>query len=145
MGIDYDAIAAAGVKRVVNLSSVSAGRATLMSSAAYGMTKAAIDQLTRFLACEWGAHGIRVNSVLPSYVRTPLTEAVLGNPAKLGRILDHTPLKRVGEPADVARAVAFLCLPAASWITGVQLPVDGGFMALGMSGPLVTVPPVDWS
>ena len=93
---------------VVNLSSVSAARATLTSTAAYGMTKAAIDQLTRWLACEWGPHGVRVNSVLPWYVRTPLTAAVLGDGAKRQKILAQTPLGRLCEPADVARAVALL-------------------------------------
>ena len=117
---------------VVNLSSSSAARATLTSTVPYGMTKAAIDHLTRHLACEWGPQGVRVNSVLPWYIRTPLTAAVLTDEAKLGRILAHTPLGRLGEPEDVARAVAFLCMPAASWITGIQMPVDGGFMAFGM-------------
>lgn len=117
---------------IVNLSSSSAARATSTSTAPYGMTKAAIDHMTRHLACEWGPLGVRVNSVLPWYVRTPLTSAVLTDDVKVNQILSHTPLGRLGGPQDVARAVAFLCMPAASWITGVQLPVDGGFLAMGM-------------
>ena len=116
----------------VNVSSVSAARATLSSTGAYGMTKAALDQMTRWLACEWAPYGVRVNGVQPWYVRTPLTVPVLGDPQKRDRILGVTPLGRLGEPEDVARAIAFLAMPAAGWITGVNLPVDGGFMAFGM-------------
>ena len=117
---------------VVNVSSVSGARVTLSSTGPYGMTKAAMDQMTRWLACEWGPLGVRVNSVQPWYVRTPLTVPVLSDAAKRERILGVTPLGRLGEPEDVARAIAFLALPAAGWITGVSLPVDGGFLALGM-------------
>jgi Tropinone reductase 1 len=75
---------------------------------------------------------VRVNAVAPWYVRTPLAEPVLNDPARRGPILARTPLGRVGEPEDVAEAVGFLCSPAARWITGVVLPVDGGFSALGL-------------
>ena len=118
---------------VVNLSSVSATRATLSSTAGYAMTKAAMDAMTRWLACEWGLIGVRVNSVQPWYVKTPLTVPVLEDKAKRERILAATPLGRLGDPRDVATAVAFLASPAASWITGVNLPVDGGFSALGLA------------
>jgi Tropinone reductase 1 len=93
------------------------------------MSKGAVEALTRFLAVEWAADGIRVNTVAPWYVRTPLVEEVLSDPVKLASVLERTPLGRVGEPEDVAEAVAFLC--RARWVTGVWLPVDGGFMALG--------------
>jgi Tropinone reductase 1 len=114
---------------VVHISSVAAARTVRTSSAAYAMSKGAVEALTRFLAVEWAPDGIRVNTVAPWYVRTPLVEEVLSNPDKLAAILERTPLRRIGEPEDVAEAVAFLC--AARWVTGVWLPVDGGFMALG--------------
>jgi Tropinone reductase 1 len=116
---------------VVNVSSVAAVRAVRTSTAAYAMSKGAMHGLARFLAAEWGPDGIRVNSVLPWYVRTPLVEPVLTNPEKVAAILARTPLGRIGEPEDVANAVAFLAVPASGWITGAELPVDGGFMALG--------------
>jgi Tropinone reductase 1 len=87
--------------------------------------------LTRHLAREWGPFGVTVNAVAPWYVRTDLTEGVLSDPAYLERVLAATPARRLGTPEDVAAAVLFLCSPAASWITGVVLPVDGGFSACG--------------
>jgi tropinone reductase I len=114
---------------VVHVSSVAAARTVRTSSAAYAMSKAAVEALTRFLAVEWGPRGIRVNAVAPWYVRTPLVEEVLADPEKCAAILARTPLGRIGEPSDVAQAVLFLA--DAPWITGVVLPVDGGFMALG--------------
>lgn len=117
---------------VVNLGSVAAQRAIRTSTLVYGMTKAALDQLTRFLAATWGPEGIRVNAVLPWYVRTPLTEPVLQIKERKKAILEQTPLQRVGEPRDIAHAVAFLCMPASSWLTGATLPVDGGFLTVGI-------------
>ena len=114
---------------VVFVSSVAAQRVVRTSSAAYAMSKGAVEALTRFLAVEWGPDGIRVNAIAPWYVRTPLVEPVLSDPVKRRAVLDRTPLGRVGEPADVAGAA--LCLADAPWITGVVLPVDGGFSALG--------------
>ena len=81
---------------------------------------------------EWARDGVRVNAVLPWYTRTPLAEPVLQDPARLARILARTPLGRVAEPEEVARAIAFLALPAASYVTGACLPVDGGFLAMGL-------------
>ncbi len=116
---------------IVNLGSVAAFRTVRTSTAIYAMSKGALEGMTRFLAVEWGPARIRVNSVAPWYVRTPLAAAVLDDPERAAALLDRTPLGRLGEPADVARAVAFLAMPVSSWITGVSLPVDGGYLALG--------------
>ncbi|MEM6784618.1 MAG: SDR family oxidoreductase [Bacteroidota bacterium] len=117
---------------VVNVSSVSTRRILATSTAAYAMTKGAMDQLTDFLAVEWGPDGIRVNAVHPWYIRTPLAEQVLQDDTKRAKIVGATPLGRVGEPEEVARAVAFLAMPAASYITGAHLVVDGAFSKLGL-------------
>lgn len=115
---------------VVNIASVG-GLTALRSGVPYAMTKAALIQMTKNLAVEWAADGIRVNAVAPWYTRTPMAEAVLSNPDWLKDVLARTPMKRVAEPAEVARAAVFLCLPAASYITGQCLAVDGGFTAYG--------------
>lgn len=125
-------LAASGAGSIVNVSSVAAQRALRTSSAAYAASKAALEALTRFLAVEWAPRGIRVNAVAPWYVETPLAAAVLEDPEKRARVLARTPAGRVGEPEEVAAAISFLASPAASWITGVVLPVDGGFSALGL-------------
>lgn len=116
---------------VVNLSSVAADRAIRTSTASYAASKGALDSLTRFLAASWGPDGVRVNAVAPWYVATPLALQVLSDPAKEAAILARTPLGRVGVPADVAHAVVYLLSPASAWVTGVVLPVDGGFLSLG--------------
>jgi len=115
---------------IVNISSVS-GLTHVRTGVPYGLTKAALTQLTRNLACEWAADGIRVNAVAPWYIRTQRTEGVLADPDYLDEVLARTPLQRIGEAEEVAAAVAFLCLPAAAYITGECLAVDGGFLKYG--------------
>lgn len=121
---------ASGSGSVVNVASVGGLRA-LRSGAPYAMTKAAMIQMTRNLAVEWAGDNIRVNSVAPWYTRTPLASPVLEQPEVLKEILSRTPLKRIAEPEEVARAVVFCLLPASSYMTGHCLVVDGGFMAYG--------------
>ena len=116
---------------IVNVSSVAGQQAVLTSTAAYAMTKAAMDQMTRFLAAEWGDKSIRINAVLPWYIETPLAIEVLKDASKKEHILSRTPMNRIGQPEEVARAVCFLAMPASSYITGACLPVDGGFLSLG--------------
>lgn len=116
--------------KIVFVSSVS-GLTHTSSGSLYGMTKAAMLQLTRNLAVEWASDGIRVNAVAPWYINTPLAAPVLTNPEKLGGILKRTPMNRIGEPAEVASAVSFLTMPASGYITGQVIAVDGGLLAWG--------------
>ncbi len=115
---------------VVNVLSV-AGLTHLRSGAPYGMSKAALTQLTKNLAVEWAPDHIRVNAVAPWYTKTPLVETLLQDKKYLQDVLERTPMKRVAEPEEVATAVAFLCMTAASYVTGQCLAVDGGFMVNG--------------
>ena len=115
---------------IVNVGSVS-GITHVRTGSPYGMSKAALHQLTRNLAAEWAIDGIRVNAVAPWYIRTQRSEPALADSDYLDEVLDHTPLRRIGEPEEVAAAIAFLCLPAASYITGQVLAVDGGFLNYG--------------
>lgn len=115
---------------IVNVASV-AGVTVLRDMALYGMTKAALMQLTRSLAVEWAPDRIRVNAVAPWYVRTSLTETVLLKRAYLAEVLRRTPMHRLCEPEEAAAAVCFLCLPASSFVNGHCIVVDGGFLANG--------------
>jgi tropinone reductase I len=117
---------------IVNVSSIASRTVVRTSTAAYTMSKAALDGMTDFLAVEWGPDGIRVNSVHPWYIRTPLVASVLEDEARRSRILGATPLGRIGEPEDVARVVAFLALPAARHVSGAHVPVDGAFERVGI-------------
>jgi len=115
---------------IVNVGSVS-GLTHVRTGAPYGMSKAAMHQMTRNLAVEWAEDGIRVNAVAPWYIRTRRTSSKLADPDYLDEVLLRTPLGRIGEPEEVAAAVAFLCLPAAGYVTGECIAVDGGFLRYG--------------
>ncbi|AXA85163.1 tropinone reductase [Lysobacter oculi] len=115
---------------IVNVGSVS-GLTHVRTGVAYGMSKAAMHQMTRNLAVEWAEDGVRVNAVAPWYIRTRRTSPKLADADYLDEVLLRTPMGRVGEPQEVAAAVAFLCLPAAGYITGECIAVDGGFLRYG--------------
>lgn len=129
----YPLLRASGEASIVNIVSVAAFR-NLGTGTPYAMSKAAVVQMTRTTAAEWAKDGIRVNAVAPWYIRTPLAEPVLNDPVRLAAVLARTPLGRVGEIEEVAGLTAFLCLPAASYITGQCIAVDGGFSVAGVFG-----------
>ncbi len=115
--------------RIINMSS-QAGFAALPGESVYCMTKAAIAHLTKCLAVEWGKHGITVNAVAPTFIRTPGTEECLSVPQNRADVLERiAALHRIGEPMEVAGAVVFLASPAASLITGETILIDGGWTA----------------
>jgi NAD(P)-dependent dehydrogenase (short-subunit alcohol dehydrogenase family) len=118
-----------GYGRIVHVSS-QAGFVALPTESVYCMTKAAIVHLAKCLAVEWGMHGVTVNAVAPTFIRTPGTEGALSDPAFEAEVVERiAALHRIGEPMDVAGTVVFLASPAASLITGTTLLVDGGWTA----------------
>ena len=122
---------------VVNVASA-AGIRSSGTGVIYAMTKAAMVHMSEALACEWAGYGIRVNAVCPWMAMTPLLEAAVAkDPTQLDAVKLATPLGRLGDPADTAGAVCFLCMPAAAYITGQVLAVDGGLAAQGFRGPCV--------
>jgi NAD(P)-dependent dehydrogenase (short-subunit alcohol dehydrogenase family) len=97
---------------------------------AYTASKGGVAQLTKALAVAWASEGIRVNAIAPGWIATELTRGLVEDEGRSAAILRRTPMQRWGEPGDVAGAAVFLCSEAARFITGVILPVDGGYAAV---------------
>jgi NAD(P)-dependent dehydrogenase (short-subunit alcohol dehydrogenase family) len=142
---DFDAIYASNIKgitfacaaagrhflaqesgRIINIASL-ASLIGVPGRALYGSTKGAVAQLTKTLAVEWGPHNICVNAIAPGWIATDFTRPVLAQPAVVERILTRTPLRRIGQPDDLAGLAVFLASPASAFITGQLICVDGGY------------------
>ncbi len=113
---------------IINVASI-AGLLDVRTGSPYGISKAGILQFTRNLAVEWALDKIRVNAVSPWFTETPLTAGLLEDTAKVQEVISRTPLRRVAKPLEMAHAIAFLAMPASSYITGQNLIVDGGMSA----------------
>jgi NAD(P)-dependent dehydrogenase (short-subunit alcohol dehydrogenase family) len=130
------AMAAAGRGAIVNMSSVN-GTLAIPTIASYNVSKGGINQLTRVMALALADKGVRVNAVAPGTIATELAaKAVLTSEDARARILSRTPMKRLGEPAEVADVVAWLASDAASYVTGEIVTVDGGRMTLNYTMPV---------
>ncbi|WP_417525812.1 2-dehydro-3-deoxy-D-gluconate 5-dehydrogenase KduD [Marinovum sp.] len=114
--------------RIVNIASLLSFQGGIRVPA-YTASKHGVVGLTKLLANEWSAHNINVNAVAPGYIATNNTAALREDPKRSAEILGRIPAGRWGDPADIAGAVAFLCMPASNYVTGAVLNVDGGWLA----------------
>ncbi|MFL6691920.1 MAG: SDR family NAD(P)-dependent oxidoreductase [Ramlibacter sp.] len=129
-------MAAAGRGSIVNMSSVN-GVLAIPTIASYNVSKGGINQLTRVMALALADKGVRVNAVAPGTIATELAaKAVLTSDEARARIMSRTPMKRLGEPSEIADAVAWLASDAASYVTGEIVVVDGGRMTLNYTVPV---------
>ncbi|XP_010469974.1 PREDICTED: tropinone reductase homolog At2g29310-like [Camelina sativa] len=130
--LSHPLLKASGFGSIVFVSSVT-GIVSVECGSIYSLTKGALNQLTRNLACEWAKEGIRANAVAPNIIKTPQAESNLNNVGFKEGLFSRTPLGRAGERNEVASLVVFLCLPAASYIIGQTICVDGGLTVNGFS------------
>lgn len=123
---------AKGGASIVNMGSVAGGIGIAMKSGiVYAMTKAAMNQMTMNMCCEWAPYNIRVNAISPWYINTSLVEAVLTNKDYLKEVLQATPMGRIGQVEEVSALCSFLMMDKASYVTGQCIAVDGGFSRAG--------------
>jgi NAD(P)-dependent dehydrogenase (short-subunit alcohol dehydrogenase family) len=122
------AMIAKGWGRIINIASQQSIRA-FGNSGAYGISKSAIVQLTRAQAEAWTKQGVTSNAIAPGFVSTPLTTVVSNDPVRRKTMADRTMIGRIGEPEDMSGAAVFLASPAAAYVTGQTIFVDGGFSA----------------
>jgi NAD(P)-dependent dehydrogenase (short-subunit alcohol dehydrogenase family) len=120
-----------GSGSIVNIGSV-ASFVDFPETSVYGSSKAGVDKLTASLACEWAPFGIRVNAIAPGVFVTPMNEKLVVNSERGKKILEQTPMGRFGDLDEIQGATVFLASESARFITGVVLPVDGGFLARGI-------------
>lgn len=120
--------------RIVNISSI-AGVVGLPMRNAYSSSKAALVMMTKTLAAEWASRGVTVNAVAAGYIRTPMLDALIAQ-GKVNeqQLIRRIPAGRLGDPSDIADAVLYLASDSARYVTGVALPVDGGWCAFGADG-----------
>jgi NAD(P)-dependent dehydrogenase (short-subunit alcohol dehydrogenase family) len=119
---------AAGRGSIINIGSMSGFIVNKpQQQAYYNASKAGVHHLTKSLAAEWGARGVRVNAVAPTYINTPLTAHAKTNEAMMGAWIDGTPMARMGEPDEIAAVVLFLASDASSLLTGSIVLADGGY------------------
>jgi NAD(P)-dependent dehydrogenase (short-subunit alcohol dehydrogenase family) len=114
---------------IVNVASIMGLSGGLFPNASYQASKGGVINLTRALALEWAADGIRVNAVAPTFVKTEMTTAIFSNPDVLNTVMQHTPLGQLPDVDDVAAAILYLCSEAGRCITGIVLPIDSGYLA----------------
>lgn len=127
----YPLLKKSGNASVINMASV-AGTFDVLSGPPYGITKAGIIQFTKHLTAEWSADNIRVNTISPWYIETPLAKPVLDQPERLEKIVARTPMARVGQPEEVSALACFLAMDKSSYITGQNIMVDGGMSVKGL-------------
>ena len=122
------ALAASGHGSVINISSIFGTSGGFGTSPAYHAAKGAVRTLTKNIALHWAARGVRVNSVHPGFIDTPMLDQAKGTPFERA-ILEVTPMGRLGQPAEIAAGVAYLASDDASFVTGLELYIDGGYTA----------------